>query len=588
MCVRAGEFDIRLEGLSEGWQGRLSVQEAQHRLCFVRLRLQSPKPQKPPQARLAWQMPMVDVHARWCTGIGPDRHIPPDFSGPFAPRANSGAPVMSVYSATGRNRLTFALSDPMNSVQMKAHVSEEAAALTCFIELFVEPHPAITDYEAVLRLDTRNIPYYQALNEVSKWWADLPGCEPSPTPEAARLAVYSTWYSFHQQLDPIEVENQCRLSKQLGCGAVIVDDGWQTTDSSRSYEHCGDWEPLRIPDMEGHVARIHDLGMKFVLWYALPFVGVQSRNWAAFEDRFLSVSRGRHRVGTLDPRFPDVREHLIQVLESAMLRWNLDGFKLDFIDSFRLPADKMDDLGGGRDYDCVPEAVDRLLSDILTRLRRIKPDTMIEFRQSYVGPLMRNYGNMFRAGDCPNDALSNRVRTIDIRQLCGDTACHSDMLMWHPADRVESAALQIINVLFSVPQISVLLDRLPSEHLEMLRFWLSFWQENRSTLIDGELIPMHPELLYPVVLAKNSAKLIAACYSDHVVSLDGHAPDELVLVNGKLTDRIALETGADLGERDLEVRDCTGRITASGRFRLNAGLNTILVPPAGVVRLFQQ
>ena len=53
---------------------------------------------------------------------------------------------------------------------------------------------------------------------------------------------------------------------------------------------------------------------------------------------------------------------------------------------------------------------------------------MIEFRQSYIGPAIRKYGNIFRAGDCPADILSNRIHTIDLRLTSGSTAVHSDML----------------------------------------------------------------------------------------------------------------------------------------------------------------
>lgn len=336
--ITAGVFGIRLEGLAEGWQGSLSSETPQEGLTLVRLSLRSEKPQRPPGVKLAWEMPIADVHARWHPIIQTDRRIPPDWSGGTAARANSGAPVMSLYNFNGRNRLTFALSDAMNPVMMRAHVREETAELKCGIELFVEPCPPMASYEAVLRIDTRDVPYYQAIRDVSDWWAGQPGYEPSPVPEPARLPLYSTWYSFHQQFDAKEVERQCALAKELGCEAVIVDDGWQTKDTSRGYEHCGDWEPLRIPNIKEHVARIHEIGMKFVLWYAVPFVGKQNKAWEKFEDRLLSTSRGDRAVGTLDPRFPDVREHLIGVFERAMTEWDLDGFKLDFIDSFRLPA----------------------------------------------------------------------------------------------------------------------------------------------------------------------------------------------------------------------------------------------------------
>jgi len=360
----------------------------------------------------------------------------------------------------------FAFSDALNPVVMCAGIHEETGNLLCAVELFTEPGPPIASYEAVMRLDTRPVPYYQALRDVSDWWAAQPGYTPSKVPEIARLPLYSTWYSFHQQLVPAEVEKQCKLAKELGCEAVIADDGWQTMDNNRGYEHCGDWEPLRMPDIAEHVARVHELGMKYVLWYSVPFVGIHSKAYERFKGKFLNVNE-QDTVKTLDPRFPDVREYLIGKYEQAMREWDLDGFKLDFVDAFGLPWERRDDLGGGRDYDSVPEAADRLLSDVIARLRKVKPDVMVEFRQSYVGPLMRKYGNMFRAGDCPYDGLSNRVRTVDVRLLCGDTAAHSDMLMWRGDDPVESAALQFADILFSVPQVSVLIDKLPPDHIEM-------------------------------------------------------------------------------------------------------------------------
>lgn len=56
---------------------------------------------------------------------------------------------------------------------------------------------------------------------------------------------------------------------------------------------------------------------------------------------------------------------------------------------------------------------------------------------------------MFRASDCPNSYLANRVKTTDLRLLSGNTAVHADMIMWHYGERVEIAAFQLLNVLFT-------------------------------------------------------------------------------------------------------------------------------------------
>jgi alpha-galactosidase len=532
--------------------------------------------------RLSWSHPLVSVHGYWHFGAGYDKGLQVDWGKGVYSKATSGAPVGCLYDLEGRNRLTFALSDALNPVRFHAGVHEESGEARCWVRLFDEPHAPLGVFEATLRLDTRYLPYYETLSDVSRWWAGLPGYEPAGVPETARLPMYSTWYSFHQDLEPGRVEEQCRLAKELGCEAVIVDDGWQTTSNERGYAYTGDWEPApeKVPDMREHVDRVHALEMKFLLWYSVPFVGRHSMAWERFSGMLLEEIE-RLGAGVLDPRFPEVREFLIETYESALREWDLDGFKLDFVDSFGASRE----TGGGRDHDGVPEAVDRLLEDTIERLRRIKPDVMVEFRQSYVGPLMRKYGNMFRAMDCPNDAVENRMHTLDIRLLCGDTAAHSDMLMWHAEDPVHSAALQLVNVLFSVPQISVLLDRIPPEHVEMLRFWLGFWREHRDVLLDGTLEPLHPEAIYPVVLARTESKLAAAAYGNAVVTLEEEIPSTLLVINGTPEQGVVLYVAEAAGARGIEVRDCRGRVTGTDNIELEAGLHKIDIPPAGMAVL---
>ncbi|WP_156158143.1 glycoside hydrolase family 36 protein [Gordoniibacillus kamchatkensis] len=501
-------------------------------------------------------------------------------------KAAYSAPVISLFNVQGSNRLTFAFSDALNPVAMSAGVNEETAAFRCGVKLFFEPSAPMRLYEATLRLDTRDVPYYECLNDVQKWWAKQPGYTPAYVPEAARMPMYSTWYSFHQQLSPEAVEQQCLLAKALGCEAVIVDDGWQTSDHMRGYAYCGDWEVCedKIPDMKAHVARVHQLGMKYLLWYSVPFVGYKSKNWSRFKDKLLKTIDSL-QTGVVDPRYPEVREFIIETYEQALVQWDLDGFKLDFVDSFAGTEETVHKEDSAMDYKGIPEAVDRLMSDIIARLRAIKPDILIEFRQNYIGPLMRKYGNMFRATDCPNDAIENRVRTIDVRLIGGDTAVHSDMMMWHPDEPVESAALQIVNALFSVPQISVMLDRLPESHRQMLRFWLAFWREHSDVLLEGSLKPAHPDFLFPQAVADNEHKKIVCAYGDILVRPGGDRSKQTWIVNGTLNHRIYLELDDAWGTKKLAIRDCQGHLLEQTRIDLNAGIHRLSIPPCGVAAL---
>jgi alpha-galactosidase len=582
----AGLYEYHLESEDSAFRASLRVERESAGVEIVHLTLEADSPAVPPEFKLKWYHPIVDVQGLWHPTAIYNKGLRADWSTPFESKSTYSAPVACLFSAAGLNRLTFAFSDVLNLIKYDAGVNEESSTFVCYVSLFDTPTTPLSQYEASLRVDTREIAYYDSLEEVSRWWSTFESNTPAEVPAAAIEPMYSTWYTFHQQLTPEGIEEQCSLAKSLGCDAVIVDDGWQTSDNARGYAYCGDWLVCgeKIPDMKAHVERVHALGMKYLLWYSVPFVGRNSESWVKYQDKLL-FTMDYLATGVLDPRYPDVREYLIGIYEKALLDWDLDGFKLDFVDVFRQPDNDNAEEGDGRDYLSVTQAVDVLLSNVMERLRTIKPDIMIEFRQNYISPLMRKYGNIFRAADCPNDAVQNRMRTIDIRLICGNTAAHSDMIMWNPEEPADSAALQLINVLFSVPQISVRLDSLPQSHMEMLTFWLSFWREHRDVLLHGHLEPHHPELLYPLVIARNSDCLIAAVYQDTVVRLEGPIPAKAVVVNGTRGNRIYIEPLENMGMRMVDIMDCTGKTVAEYSMESTHGLLAIEVPAGGLVVL---
>jgi alpha-galactosidase len=530
---------------------------------------------------------MINTHYKWYPGTYLNRTILPVWSkDECISKATSNAPVYALFSMDGTNALTFALSDALNVVKLQAGLDELTAMAHCEIKLFTEPMPMIKQYEARIRLDTRNIQYYEVLQDVSKWWSSMPNHKPSPIPEHARCPIYSSWYSFHQDLSPEKLEKQCQLAKEMGMEAIIVDDGWQTEDTNRGYAYCGDWEVTKnkLPDFHEHIKRVHEIGLKYILWFSVPAVGIHSKAYKRFKNKLLNPSR-KHNWFVLDPRFPEIREYLITLYERFVRDYHIDGLKLDFVDTFHLTEETKDSFGEGRDFDSVQEAVDCLFTSIINRLRAINPVILIEFRQKYIGPLMRKYGNMFRALDVPNDYSGNRVRTIDIRLLCGKTPAHSDMFMWNKDDSVESAAMHLIHTLFSVPQVSVLLDKIPAEHAKMIKYLISFWKENRDVLLDGELIPYEPGMLYPYVCARNDNKVLAAWYSDSCICIDSKVPPELILVNGTFNDRVIIQLEQDLEGRTMIITSCTGSIIKKEKVSISAGIHYIALPPAGICTL---
>lgn len=578
-----GMYDYTLTSQQDGFEVTFSLSRQENGFEELFVCMDSAEARVPPPMRLEFSLPIVDVQDCWRPDLGSGCPLPVDWMHPMESKATAMAPVVELFGQRYENRLCFACSDALNIVKYNAGVHEESAEMQVYALLFDAPMAPLSHYEVKFYIDARPQFYARALEGVAAWWRKN-GYEPAGVPESARWPMYSSWYSFHQRLNPEALERQCALSAKLGCGAVIVDDGWQTDDNARGFAYCGDWEvcQAKMGDMRAHVARVHALGMKYMLWFSVAFVGLKSKAWPVFKDRILEIDH-EQGAGILDPRYPEVREYLISTYERAMREWDLDGFKLDFVDSFRQPAQENPDAPAGRDTPSVPEAVDILLKETLARLRKIKSDVLIEFRQRYTGPAMRSYGNMFRAADCPNDRVTNRVRTLNIRLLCENSAAHADMLMWHEDEPVESAALQLINVLFAVPQVSVLLDKLPEAHHKMVEFYLKFWRENRDVLLDGELKPFAPELAYPLVKAETQDKLLAVAYADCCLEFEAGEARKILLVNASGRPRLIADFASDLGAREYRVYNCMGEAVESGSLDLKAGVQALKIPESGIM-----
>ncbi|NSW54097.1 MAG: alpha-galactosidase [Anaerolineae bacterium] len=582
------EFSVNVLGEESPFQYAFETRLLPSGREQITIRMRSEAPARPPRVYLMWQFPQVDTHLLWHSACGHRRSIPPNWAAQGVhSKSSRNAPVLSLYSLSGENRLTFALADALNPAFLGAGVSEETGTIDCAVVLFTETTAPFTSYETSLYIDRRALPFHRVLADAAELWAGLGGYTPAPVPEHARLPMYSSWYSYHQVLDPAALEAECQLAKQLGMEAIIVDDGWQTTDNARGYAYCGDWEvtPEKFPDFKAHVARVHALGLKYVLWFSVPFVGVHSKAYERFQGMFLDPESATHGWHTLDPRFPQVREYLVELYKSFITRYDIDGFKLDFIDSFVLRPETEHSTGGGRDMDSLAEAVDRLLTDVTAALRALKPEVLIEFRQAYIGPVMRKYGNMLRAGDVPNDFHGNRIGTVDVRLLAAETAVHADMVMWHPADSVESAAMQLVHTLFAVPQVSVRLAEIPEAHRRMVAFYLRFWREQRDVLLDGTFLPEEPGALYPVVQAVTKTRHLAACYSGRLVDLKGDMPQEIFVVNGTLNEELVIHFSDDPGARKLEIWDCQGELLQELEMDFYAEPYMIAIPPAGVLKL---
>lgn len=573
--------EISIHGAASNVDVSLTKVTSENGVSIYDFEVQTNEPQFLAPISLKWKIPNIAVKGVWKPTTDFAKRIQADWElEHMESRISIDAPVICLFGQDDSNVMTFSCENAINTLELNARLREEDNHFYCHITFFSEQEQAVSHFKTKLRIDCRNIHFSDSLKGVSKWWETFDILKPTEVPSIAKQPIYSTWYQFHQDLEENLVLSECRMAFEMGYKAIIIDDGWQTYDSNRGYDYTGDWQPDRFPEMADFVNKIQATGMKAALWYSVPFCGKKSKAYQHFKGKFLTED---HRwAPVFDPRYPEVRAHLIGLYTSALKDWNLDGFKLDFIDDFHLYADTPLGAENGRDYGSINEAVDRLLTDVITALKAIKTDVFVEFRQKYTGPAMRKYGNMFRAFDCPGDAVMNRIRIADIRMLCGNTAVHADMITWHVDETVEVAALQFVNILFGVPQLSIMLKDATMSQLEMIAFYTTYWNENADLLMNGYFVPTSPLANYPTQRVSKDGKTIIGVYEQYVTTLE-NSDDMVHIHNGQLANQIIIRNTKDHGDYQCKVYDCRGGLVSDSKLQFNQGLMEIAIPSCGIL-----
>ena len=544
----------------------------------LEIALAAPSPLAPPKFTVSFDFDAVDANYKW-TGFG-DVQMPPNWGCRTSSRLCSGMPIVAFLNDDDRNRVTVSCSEAKRQLDIDAGYREAGSRLEWRVGFFGESEAPIAAYRAKIRFDRRDVFFGDAIASASKWITETAGLAPAKVPEAAFDPLYSSWYAFHHNVTDKAIEAECAEAAKLGMKTLIVDDGWQS-DQSQGYATCGDWKvsKKRFPDFAAHVKRVQAMGFKYMIWYSVPFVGPKSENYERFKGKYLGPSLGSY---VLDPRFPEVRQFLCETYAKAMKDWNLDGLKLDFIDWFGCrgadPAVK--ENYAGRDVKSLSEAVDVLMKAVYAAVTAVNPDALIEFRQTYVGPGIRQYGNMLRATDCPGDLLANRRRITNLRLTSGETAVHADMLEWNKAETAESAARFVLSSIFGVIQYSVMLREAPESHKRMIAHWIKFSQEHRETLLKGAFRPHHYAANYPVIEAESAGERIVAVYNNVSTADCGAADKPVYVLNASGKARVAVRLAA---AAKGVLFDTFGN--PAGEVALKPGAQDVAIPASGYLRV---
>ena len=526
----------------------------------------------PPPVRIAWEEPMAGFVSVWMPLSRFDRAIEREAN--FS-RFHYGAPVLAAIGEGDRNRATISLADAGTPTEIGFGLKDLARSdnVEYTVTLFAQTTPAIRSYETLLRIDRRPLPFYETVRSVyERLWKPAGYVIPQP-PAAAEDPLYSTWYDFWQNPRADLLLPDLKIAAELGMRTVILDDGWQFDgETGDYYSLCGEWQPSRekFPDFGAFVRGVHELGMKLLVWFSVPFIGKNTSLFETFRGKYLEIDDFM-KVGVLDIRRPELRAFLIGHYRRFLEDYGIDGFKFDFIGSFGDTPDSVPYDPAVMDCETVPEAVLKLLREIDEALGAVKPGLLYEYRQGYIGPAINVFGNMLRVGDCPYDPVRNRVGITDLRLLGYPVAVHSDMLIWRPEESPLLCARQLLNILFGVPQLSIRLARAPEAHRALIAAFLSYWTRNRDVLLHGSFRPQDPASNYPVIRAVGPEKEIVVLHGTRSIDLGERLCD------------LFLDSDRD----GLLVENLTDRLRRAELFRCfdTDPCGAAEIPPHAVVRL---
>lgn len=132
--------------------------------------------------RIAWRLPALQIVGMWHSWMYRDRSLRADWAAGMHSHATVNAPVVCLFGAGGENRLTFACSEALQPVELRAGIVEETGELLCEVRVAT----ATADQSVRIRIDRRAVAWQRALGDVTDWWAAMPLHQPAPVPDVAR------------------------------------------------------------------------------------------------------------------------------------------------------------------------------------------------------------------------------------------------------------------------------------------------------------------------------------------------------------------------------------------------------------------
>jgi alpha-galactosidase len=245
---------------------------------LLKLKFYAEKETPPPQVKIEFSLKKLDMFFQW-TPEANWRSDLPFFGGarPLSRAFSHYSPFMVVYNQKGGNRFALAVSEALRKIVIDYGVKTYAGYCLSFaITLFSEAEAPLKEYEVELRFDRRRAAYSEIASDIVKWYESFPSTSPPSRRKSPSNPSTRPGTAIGRKSKPSRWRPNARWRAPTDEGR---DRGRRLADrQERRLPQLRSLDPAKskFPDMRGHVERVHALGMKYLLWIGLPFIGCDS------------------------------------------------------------------------------------------------------------------------------------------------------------------------------------------------------------------------------------------------------------------------------------------------------------------------
>ncbi len=399
--------------------------------------------------------------------------------------------------------------------------------------------------------------------------------------EKGRPILLNNWEATMMDFNEADILKIAAKGKEAGIELFVLDDGWfgERNDDLRG---LGDWyvNTKKLPEGIGGLSKkIHDMGLKFGLWFEPEMVNEDSDLFRKHPDWVLSVpgrdrSLGRHQM-VLDMSRDEVWDYLYERMNSVISEGKLDYVKWDMnrtiseCFSIGTPADEQ-----GKVYHKYILNVYRLYERLIADF----PSLLFESCSS--GGCRFDAGIMYYAPQTWGSDDTDAIERLKIQYgtsygyPVSAIGSHVSVVPNQQSGRVCSIGTRANVAYFGTFGYEMDLNHVSDEEFEEIKKQIAFMKENRGLIQSGDfyrlISPFTDNYCSWMVVSEDRKKAVFAYYrilsevnSGHRrVKLKGLDRDRLYHVKGEE------HYGSELMEIGLEITEAPGREwkTPSGDF----------------------